>query len=71
MAMTLRIDEKDGELLEKIAQKRGVSRQKVLLQLVREESDRLQLRENPFMKISRISSALSSSQALENERALS
>ena len=66
--MTLRIDDTDRELLEKIAQKRGISRQKTILQLVREEGERLNLQENPFLKIPRISSPLPSSDALADER---
>ena len=68
MAMTLRIEKNDKALLEKIAQRRGISRQKAILQLVREEGERLNLHENPFRTIPRISSALSSHDALNDER---
>lgn len=68
MAMTLRIEKEDKALLEKIAQRRGISRQKTILQLVREEGERLNLQENPFSAIPRISSTLSSYDALNDER---
>ncbi|MBR6459067.1 MAG: ribbon-helix-helix protein, CopG family [Actinomycetaceae bacterium] len=68
MAMTLRIEKEDKALLEKIARRRGMSRQKTILQLVREEGERLNLHENPFTAIPRISSTLSSHDALNDER---